>query len=122
MADVVDTAEWNEVLDFWFPERLNPDFEAADHRDYWMWRMRGGADQSIVERYTLLTDRASRGELDHWARDPLGRLALILVLDQFPRSIWRGSARAYSLDEKALAVALQGRFDLILRELSWPPL
>lgn len=108
MAHVVETPEWNEVLDFWFPERLNPDFDETTHRDYWMWRMRGGADQAIIERYSHLTERASRGELDYWVSDPLGRLALILVLDQFPRSIWRDSARAFSLDEKALAVALEG--------------
>jgi uncharacterized protein (DUF924 family) len=108
MTEAVETPEWIGVLDFWFPERLNPDFDAAAHRDYWMWRMRGGADQAIIERYTGLTERGARGELDHWADDPMGRLALILVLDQFPRSVWRGSARAFSLDQKALAVALEG--------------
>lgn len=70
--------------------------------------MRGGADEAIISQYTDLAERASRGELDHWSSDSLGRLALILVLDQFPRSIWRGTARAFSLDEKALAVALEG--------------
>ena len=98
MTEHDERAKWNEVLDFWFPERLNPDFDDALHRQYWMWRMRGGADEAIIARYTDLTERASRGELDHWASEALGRLALILILDQFPRSIWRGSARAFSLD------------------------
>lgn len=108
MTEHDERAKWNEVLDFWFPERLNPDFDDALHRQYWMWRMRGGADEAIIARYTDLTERASHGELDHWASEALGRLALILVLDQFPRSIWRGSARAFSLDDKALATALDG--------------
>jgi uncharacterized protein (DUF924 family) len=108
MSDSFPVPDWNEILDFWFPERLDPDFDDHAHRDHWMWRMRGGADEEIVRRYTGLTERASRGELDHWASSPLGRLALIIVLDQFPRSIWRGTARAFSLDEKALALALEG--------------
>lgn len=108
MSKVNENPEWYGVLDFWFPERLNPDFDDAAHRENWMWRMRGGADEAIISQYTDLTERASRGELDHWSSAPLGRLALILVLDQFPRSIWRNTARAFSLDEQALAVTLEG--------------
>jgi uncharacterized protein (DUF924 family) len=108
MTSSVDIPEWHGVLDFWFPERHRPDFDARTHDEYWMWRMRGGADEEIIARFTEITEQAVRNELDHWAGDPQGRLALIIVLDQFPRSIWRGSPRAFSQDGKALALAVEG--------------
>jgi uncharacterized protein (DUF924 family) len=70
--------------------------------------MRGGADQSIVEHFSRTTERAARGELDIWASTPRGRLALIVVLDQFSRSVWRDSPRAFAQDPQALALALEG--------------
>lgn len=85
--------ELQQVLDFWFPEGAGTDLET--HRQYWVWRMRGGADADIVERFTQPTERATAGLCEDWAATPRGRLALIVVVDQFPRSIWRGSPRAY---------------------------
>ena len=52
--------------------------------------------------------RLREGQRDHWSNSPRSRLALIIVLDQFSRSIHRGTARAYAQDPKALALALQG--------------
>ena len=56
-------------------------------------RMAGGpeVDREITERFGELLERARSGELDHWADTPRGRLALIIVLDQFSRNIYRGS-------------------------------
>jgi len=100
------TEESEDVLRFWFPE-----LSAADHgrmvRQFEWW-FRGGADSAIAEQFPLLLERATRGELDHWSKWPRPRLALIIVLDQFPRSIYRGTARALAQDQKALALALQG--------------
>lgn len=48
------------------------------------------------------------GELDHWSKWPRPRLALIIVLDQFSRSVYRDTARAFAQDQKALALALEG--------------
>ena len=100
------TDAFEEVLGFWFPglsnaghARLVAQFE---------WWFRGGADPSIRERFPLLLDRAGRGELDYWAQDPRSRLALIIVLDQFSRSLHRDTARAFAQDEKALALAIEG--------------
>ncbi|WP_153451542.1 DUF924 family protein [Sinorhizobium fredii] len=95
-------------MDFFFPERLRPDFDARAHGEYWKWRMRGGADDQIRAQFAEATEKATLGELDNWADDPHGRLALIIVLDQFPRSLWRGTPRAFSQDGKALALALEG--------------
>jgi uncharacterized protein (DUF924 family) len=96
----------DEILDFWFPDGPDPEPEA--HLTHWVWRMRGGSGPEVVARYGDLTVRAVRGEIDHWAGTPRGRLALIIVLDQFPRSVWTGSPAAYASDPKALAICLEG--------------
>jgi uncharacterized protein (DUF924 family) len=103
-----DVHEWDRVLEFWFPEGANLEVDTELHRQYWAWRMRGGADAEIIDRFAEVTEQAAAGELDHWAADSHGRLALVIALDQFPRSLWRDTPRAFAQDEKALAVALEG--------------
>ena len=101
---IIDEPE--RVLAFWFP-----DLSDADHARMvrqFEWWFRGGADAAIAERFTPLLERAARGDLDHWSVQPRSRLALIIVLDQFPRSLHRDTARAYAQDPKALALALEG--------------
>ena len=100
--------EWQVVLEFWFPEGNSLDIDADVHRSHWSWRMRGGADDEITARFAELTVEGAAGNLDHWASDPEGRLALIIVLDQFSRSVWRGNAHAFAQDKAALALALNG--------------
>jgi uncharacterized protein (DUF924 family) len=98
--------EPEEVLRFWFP-----DLSGADHArmlQQFEWWFRGGGDGSIFQRFSGLLERAARGELDDWALLPRSRLALILVLDQFSRSIHRNTARAFAQDPKALALTLEG--------------
>ncbi len=102
------TAPWNDILDFWFPEGCSLEVGAETHRDYWSWRLHGGADAKIVERFADLTRSAAAGDLDRWAADPEGRLALIVMLDQFSRSLWRGTPRAFAQDPAALTLAIEG--------------
>lgn len=99
---------WRDVLDFWFPEGRTADLDAETHRKHWVWRMQGGADEAIVARFAELTVRGAEGALDHWADEPEGRLSLIVVLDQFSRSLWRGTPRAFAHDAAALALAMDG--------------
>jgi uncharacterized protein (DUF924 family) len=94
------------VLSHCFPDGLDADLDR--HLDYWGWMMRGGADAGIVERFAHLVPDAAEGALDDWAATPRGRLALILVLDQFPRSLYRDDPRAYATDPLALALAEDG--------------
>ena len=97
----------DEVLDFWFPE--NGHWTCADrHREFWTWRMQGGADAYICARFADLTQAAATGTLDHWAETPRGRLALLIALDQFPRSLWRDTPGAFAQDIKATRLALEG--------------
>ncbi len=97
-----ETSEAEEVLSYWFPMET-----LRRHGKRWM---AGGpeVDREITERFGELLERARSGELDHWAQTPRGRLALIVVLDQFSRNIYRGLPLSYSQDEKALRLALEG--------------
>jgi len=72
------------------------------------WWFRAGADAEIGERFAELPERAVRGELDDWGAAPRSRLALIIVLDPFSRSLFRGTPRAFAQDPKARALALEG--------------
>jgi uncharacterized protein (DUF924 family) len=62
-------------------------------------------DAEVRRRYLELWQRASAGELSEWETSDDGALALVIVLDQFPRNMFRDEARAFSSDAKALAVA-----------------
>jgi uncharacterized protein (DUF924 family) len=62
-------------------------------------------DRAIREQFEALHHAAARGELAVWADDSEGALALILLLDQFPRNLYRNSPHAYATDGLALAVA-----------------
>lgn len=113
MTDNNYARPWDEVLAFWFPEgralRIDPErIDPESHAEHWRWRLHGGADGAIAARFSELTAWAEAGILDHWAAVPEGRLALIVALDQFPRSLWRGTPRAYAQDPAALALALAG--------------
>lgn len=84
-----------DVLNFWFNEtepaqwfQKNPDF-----------------DQSIRDRFQMTYTMARDGVCDGWNGDVEGVLALCLVLDQFPRNMFRDTAQAFATDDQALAVA-----------------
>ena len=96
--------EAEDVLTFWFPPGLDAD-EETHRRQFQFWF---GANALIAERYSEISEAAARGALEYWVGAARSRLALIIVLDQFPRSLHGGSAAAYAQDEKAVALALDG--------------
>ena len=119
-----------EVLSYWFPKDINEADIQTLQRQGKRW-MAGGpeVDREITERFGEVLERARRGELDHWADTPRGRLALIVVLDQFSRNIYRGSPLSYSQDERALKLALEGiglgmdrELGAVERRFFWLPL
>jgi uncharacterized protein (DUF924 family) len=72
-------------------------------------------DAEFRTRFLQAHEAATRGELDSWAADAQGALALLILLDQFPRNAFRGTARMYASDAKARAIARSAiaiRFDL----------
>jgi uncharacterized protein (DUF924 family) len=64
-------------------------------------------DVKIRDRFEALWRRAAAGGCDHWLLTPRGALALVIVLDQFPRNMFRGTADAYRTDRRALCVCKQ---------------
>ena len=64
-----------------------------------------GFDAEIAERFAALVGRAAAGELTVWEQSPEGALALLILTDQFPRNLYRASARAFAADPRAKAIA-----------------
>jgi uncharacterized protein (DUF924 family) len=83
------------VLHFWFQE-----IKPAQR-----WKVDAAFDQVIVERFSSLHEQAIRCELFDWRATPQGRLAEVIVLDQFSRHMFRGDKRAFAADPLALALA-----------------
>jgi uncharacterized protein (DUF924 family) len=97
----------DDVLDFWFPD--DGHWESVEtHVAFWEERMRGGMDDTICRDFGPVAEAAARCQLDHWADTPRGRLALLIALDQFPRSLWRDTPAAFGQDIKATRLALEG--------------
>ena len=100
-----------EILAFWFADGPDTFREAWFRRD-------DAFDAAIRERFGVATAAARAGALDDWAALPDSALALLVLLDQFPRNLHRGSAEAFASDAHARAIArevvLAHRFDLAL--------
>jgi uncharacterized protein (DUF924 family) len=100
----VNTAS-EEILQFWFGDSLDS-LAAVDARKESWFVQSDAFDRSIEARFGHLPGRALRGEFDEWSRDPRPALALVLVLDQFPRNLYRARARSFECDPKARGIAL----------------
>ena len=98
--------DWRRVYEFWFPVDLSCS-GIASHWQMMAWWMRGGANAEL-HRFTPMVHAARAGQLDHWLETPLGRLSLIIVLDQFPRGLFAGTPDAYSSDQDTLRIAEEG--------------
>jgi uncharacterized protein (DUF924 family) len=110
-------SEIEQVLEFWFGA-CGAD-GALDRVKQKMWFSDGRRhDTDIRKRFGKLHRRAARGELDaQWAATPPGRIALIVVLDQFSRHVHRGTAAAFAQDPAAQQLAVTGVERGIDREL-----
>ncbi len=95
------------VLDFWFAGS-GMDSPRVDSRMERWFGVDDGLDSEISEKFGGLIQQASDHKLVDWAQTPEGRLALIILLDQFRRSIYRGSAEAFTLDHVALKLCIDG--------------
>jgi uncharacterized protein (DUF924 family) len=95
------------VLDFWFQPGAMDQPTIDSRMDRWF-TADTVIDALIRTEFGPLVEKASRGELDGWAATPQGRLALILLLDQFRRNLYRGSARAFAKDPYALKLCVEG--------------
>jgi len=101
-----------KVRDFWFGKVPLAPEQLPRRMDLWFGNasddVQRSVDEALRTRFGALVERALMGELAQWADGPRRRLSLILLLDQFPRNIHRGTARAFAGDEQALGLTLSG--------------
>ncbi|NOQ89970.1 MAG: DUF924 family protein [Gammaproteobacteria bacterium] len=96
-----------DILQFWFGAFPTPYTADASKAD--MWFKNGAAyDTEIFINFGVDYDKAINGELDHWIDSYRGRLALIILLDQFSRHIHRNTTRAFAQDQKAQELCIEG--------------
>ncbi len=109
-------ADPEEILRFWFGDGPLSAEVAAERSPIWFMSS-PVFDAEVGGRFGDLPERALAGELDAWTGEPRPALARVLVLDQFPRNLFRGSARSFAFDAAALAAALAAIDDGLHRSL-----
>lgn len=110
-------ADIQRVLNFWFSD-IELDSPRVDSRmDRWF-TSDPELDEQIRRDFLPLIEQASRGELMEWTDTPKGRLALIILIDQFRRNVYRGTAEAYSRDSLALKICIEGTINNDYKTLS----
>ncbi len=95
------------VLKYWFGELEGEVDFPRDRKQLW-WSGSEEIDREIRERFGRWVEEALAGGLTEWTESPRGRLALVILLDQFQRSLGRGTAAAFAGDERALSLCLEG--------------
>jgi uncharacterized protein (DUF924 family) len=102
--------EARSVREFWFGKLPLSPQALGERMGLWFGEdeLTARRDEQIRSRFGELFERAAAGELESWADGPRRRLSLIILLDQFPRNLFRAGARAFAFDEKALALTLSG--------------
>ena len=97
----------HELLTFWFGDAGYADLPASNRTNLWF----GDSDKvksELLQKFGGDFERAKAGELNNWVSTPRGRLALILLLDQFPRYVHRNSPDAFAFDTLARSLCLEG--------------
>ena len=101
-----------KVRDFWFGKTPLSAEQLPRRMKLWFGYVaeetQRQVDEALRARFGPLVERAIEGELAQWADGPRRRLSLILLLDQFPRNIYRDTPKAFAGDEQALQLALSG--------------
>jgi uncharacterized protein (DUF924 family) len=114
-----DATEIERLLLFWFGNHVDTAAVAAGKSALW-WKKNAEFDEECRRLFELQVEAAGAGTLNHWSASARGRLALVLLTDQLPRNIHRGSARAFAFDGAAQQYCLEGldlRADLALRPI-----
>jgi uncharacterized protein (DUF924 family) len=98
---------WKPVLEFWFGDGLELGWPSRSRSQLWFGSSEA-VDAEIADRFGPMVDAALMNEWVDWLEKPLSRLALVILLDQFTRNIYRGSAKAFSGDHRAVTLVLEG--------------
>lgn len=102
-----DQLRIDAIINFWFREKSLSAPKIDQRMDVWFGED-AAFDLECKKSFLGDVEAASEGKLDHWAHEPRGRLALILLLDQFRRNIYRDSAAAFAKDNIALKLCVEG--------------
>jgi uncharacterized protein (DUF924 family) len=105
-----DVARIDEILSFWFKEQALSAPQIDRRMDTWFGED-PVFDHEIEKEFEDDIELACKGQLNHWAADPRGRLALILLIDQFRRNIYRNTAKAFEMDKFALKLCVEGAME-----------
>jgi len=84
-----------EIIDFWFSDRVKKQWFSSTP----------AFDKELIEKYEAVWEKASSGELDDWCDYPDGCLALVIILDQFPLNMFRGQAKSFKTERRAVEIA-----------------
>lgn len=95
-----------QVLEFWLGAAQPTDASALTRQSMWFTKS-DALDAEIRSRFGAWVEAARAGRLDGWAETAHGRLALVVLLDQFSRNAWRGQPEGFAGDAQALVLALQ---------------
>ena len=90
------------ILAFWFGQPTDPDY--GQYRKAWFIKD-SDFDAKIRQRFLLDVEKAAAGDYDEWQSSAVSSVALLLLLDQFPRNLYRGDPQSFATDAKALSVA-----------------
>lgn len=96
-----------DILGFWFAGPADDAGHIAERIEVWF-KVDAAFDATVREQFSDVLERAIAGHFDHWPATARGALALIVMLDQFPRNIYRNTPRAFASDARALAVTRDG--------------
>lgn len=102
-----DQLRIDAIINFWFREKSLSAPQIDQRMDVWFGED-AAFDLECKKEFLDDVEAASEGKLDHWAHEPRGRLALILLLDQFRRNIYRDTAAAFAKDKVALKLCVEG--------------
>jgi uncharacterized protein (DUF924 family) len=102
MMTAVERTEATALIDFWFGAPRTP--ERFVQRDVWF-KVDPAFDQQLRTQFGALRERAAAGDCADWALEAEPCLALVLMLDQLPRNLFRGSAQAFATDALARETA-----------------
>lgn len=120
--------EYQLILDFWFGEACSS-YEVTEQQSSLWWGKDTEVDREIENRFGESLKLLIAGDLNDWKQFPEGHLAMIILADQFSRSIYRDTAMAFAQDEIALSLTLEGiengidlQLDLLQRVFFYLPL
>lgn len=99
-SQAIDWERVQDILRFWFDDPDDATGEYGQQRKVWF-KKDPAFDAAIRQRFLVDVERALAGELEAWKHQPRSCLALLLLLDQFPRNLFRGSARSFAGDRAA---------------------